>query len=300
MPEYISAREAAARWGVSERSVRNYCAQGRVPGAFITGKTWNVPADAQKPGRKPAAKPKKRDLLQVLRDEKDARMPGGIYHRLQIDLTYNSNHIEGSCLTHDQTRLIFETRTIGAGERAVNVDDVIETVNDFHCIDYVIDTAGKQLTQTYIKRLHGMLKVGTKDASRDWFAVGDYKRLPNEVGGVATAEPEEVEGRMAELLAWYGSLGEVGLDQILEFHWRFERIHPFQDGNGRVGRLIALKECLKHNVVPFIITDELKTYYYRGLSEYAREPGYLRGAALTGQDYVKKFLDAFRVPYDKG
>ena len=130
--------------------------------------------------------------------------------------------------------------------------------------------------------------------------MGDYKRLPNEVGGVATAEPEEVEGRMAELLAGYGSLGEVGLDQILEFHWRFERIHPFQDGNGRVGRLIALKECLKHNVVPFIITDELKTYYYRGLSEYAREPGYLRGAALTGQDYVKKFLDAFRVPYDKG
>ena len=187
----------------------------------------------------------------------------------------------------------------------MNVDDVIETVNHFRCIDYVIDTAGKQLTQTYIKRLHGMLKVGTKDASRDWFAVGDYKRLPNEVGGVATAEPEEVEGRMAEPLSWYADLGkadpdQVGLDQILEFHWRFERIHPFQDGNGRVGRLIALKECLKHNVVPFIITDELKTYYYRGLSEYAREPVYLRGAALTGQDYVKKFLDAFRVPYDKG
>ncbi|MEE1274235.1 MAG: Fic family protein [Olegusella sp.] len=305
MLEYISVREAAAKWGVSERSVRNYCAQGRVPGAFITGKTWNVPADAQKPGRKPTAKQKKRDLLQVLRDEKDARMPGGIYHRLQIDLTYNSNHIEGSRLTHDQTRLIFETRTIGAGEGAVNVDDVIEAVNHFHCIDYVIDTAGQRLTQAYIKRLHGMLKAGTQDASRDWFAVSDYKRLPNEVGGVETAKPEEVEGRMAEPLSWYADLGkadpdQVGLDQILEFHWRLERIHPFQDGNGRVGRLIALKECLKHGVVPFIITDELKTYYYRGLSEYAREPGYLRGTALTGQDYVKKLLDAFRVPYDEG
>ena len=305
MLEYISVREAAAKWGVSERSVRNYCAQGRVPGAFITGKTWNVPADAQKPGRKPTAKQKKRDLLQVLRDEKDARMPGGIYHRLQIDLTYNSNHIEGSRLTHDQTRLIFETRTIGAGEGAVNVDDVIEAVNHFHCIDYVIDTAGQRLTQAYIKRLHGMLKAGTQDASRDWFAVSDYKRLPNEVGGVETAKPEEVEGRMAEPLSWYADLGkadpdQVGLDQILEFHWRLERIHPFQDGNGRVGRLIALKECLKHGVVPFIITDELKTYYYRGLSEYSREPGYLRGTALTGQDYVKKLLDAFRVPYDEG
>ena len=305
MLEYISVREAAAKWGVSERSVRNYCAQGRVPGAFITGKTWNVPADAQKPGRKPTAKQKKRDLLQVLRDEKDARMPGGIYHRLQIDLTYNSNHIEGSRLTHDQTRLIFETRTIGAGEGAVNVDDVIEAVNHFHCIDYVIDTAGQRLTQAYIKRLHGMLKAGTQDASRDWFAVSDYKRLPNEVGGVETAKPEEVEGRMAEPLSWYADLGkadpdQVGLDQILEFHWRLERIHPFQDGNGRVGTLIALKECLKHGVVPFIITDELKTYYYRGLSEYAREPGYLRGTALTGQDYVKKLLDAFRVPYDEG
>ena len=297
MPEYFSVKQAAERWGVSERSARNYCAQGRVPGAFITGKTWNIPADAEKPDRKPSANPKKRDLLQVLRDEKDARMPGGIYHRLQIDITYNSNHIEGSRLTHDQTRLILETRSVGAEDGAVNVDDVIETVNHFRCIDYVIGTAGKRLTQAYIKRLHGMLKAGTQDAARDWFAVGDYKRLPNEVGGVATAEPEEVEGRMGELLSWCEGLDRVGLDEILGFHWRFERIHPFQDGNGRVGRLIALKQCLKHGVVPFIITDEIKMYYYRGLSEYAREPGYLRGTALTGQDYVKQLLDAFRVPY---
>lgn len=283
MPEFISVAQAAEKWGVSERSVRNYCAHGRVPGAFITGKTWNVPADADKPAR--AAR-------------KDAKLPGGIYHRLQIDLTYNSNHIEGSRLTEDQTRLIFETRTIGADGGAVNVDDVIETMNHFRCIDYVIDTAGRRLTQPYVKRLHLMLKSGTQDASREWFAVGDYKKLPNEVGGRDTAAPEEVEPRMRELLEWYEGLDDVGLDDILEFHWRFERIHPFQDGNGRVGRLIMLKECLRYGIVPFVITDELKGFYYRGLSEWKREPGYLEGTALTVQDRFKELLDRFRIPYE--
>lgn len=298
MQDFISVKQTAERWGVSERSVRNYCAQGRVPGAFITGKTWNVPADAEKPGRMPSAKSKQRDLLQVLRDEKDAKMPGGIYHHLQIDLTYNSNHIEGSRLTHDQTRLIFETRTISPQDGVVNVDDVIETVNHFTCIDHVIDTAGRQLTQAYIKRLHLMLKSGTKDAAREWFVVGDYKELPNEVGGIMTAAPEEVEGLMANLLDWYETQGKIGMDDILEFHWRFERIHPFQDGNGRVGRLIMLKECLKHDVVPFVITDEIKAFYYRGLAEYSREPGYLEGTALSAQDRFKKLLDQFRIPYE--
>ncbi len=298
MQDFISVKQAAGKWGVSERSVRNYCAQGRVPGAFISGKTWNIPADAEKPGRRTAAKPRQRKLLQILRDEKDARMPGGIYHRLQIDLTYNSNHIEGSSLTRDQTRLIFETRTIGPQEGAVNVDDVIETVNHFNCIDYVIDTAGRRLTQAYVKRLHLMLKTGTNDAMREWFTVGDYKQLPNEVGGVMTAEPEEVEGAMTDLLDWYEAREQIGMNDILEFHWRFERIHPFQDGNGRVGRLIMLKECLKHDVVPFVITDEIKAFYYRGLAEYRREPGYLEGTALSAQDRFKKVLDQFRIPYE--
>ncbi|WP_283171638.1 Fic family protein [Curtanaerobium respiraculi] len=298
MPEFISVAQAAEKWGVSERSVRNYCAHGRVPGAFITGKTWNVPADADKPARAARKDAKRRDLLQTLRDEKDAKLPGGIYHRLQIDLTYNSNHIEGSRLTEDQTRLIFETRTIGADEGAVNIDDVIETMNHFRCIDYVIDTAGRRLTQLYVKRLHLMLKSGTQDASREWFTVGDYKKLPNEVGGRDTAAPEEVELRIRELLEWYEGLDDVGLDDILEFHWRFERIHPFQDGNGRVGRLIMLKECLRYGIVPFVITDELKGFYYRGLSEWKREPGYLEGTALTVQDRFKELLDRFRIPYE--
>lgn len=298
MQDFVSVKQAADMWGISERSVRNYCAQGRVPGAFITGKTWNIPADAEKPSRIMSAKSKQRGLLQVLRDEKNAGMPGGIYHSLQIDLTYNSNHIEGSKLTHDQTRLIFETRTIGAQEGVVNVDDVIETVNHFNCIDYIIDTAGKQLTQAYIKRLHLMLKTGTKDAMREWFAVGDYKQLPNEVGGVMTTEPEKVAESMADLFDWYEAQDQMGIGDILEFHWRFERIHPFQDGNGRIGRLIMLKECLKHNVVSFIITDDIKTFYYRGLAEYRREPGYLEGTALSAQDNFKKLLQQFRIPYE--
>ena len=298
MQDFVSVKQAADMWGISERSVRNYCAQGRVPGAFITGKTWNIPADAEKPSRILSEKLKQRGFLQVLRDEKDAGMPGGIYHRLQIDLTYNSNHIEGSKLTYDQTRLIFETRTIGAQEDVVNVDDVIETVNHFNCIDYIIDTAGKQLTQAYIKRLHLMLKTGTKDATREWFAVGDYKQLSNEVGGVMTTEPEKVAESMADLLDWYEAQDQMGIGDILEFHWRFERIHPFQDGNGRIGRLIMLKECLKHNVVPFIITDDIKTFYYRGLAEYHDKPGHLKSTAFSAQDNFKKLLQQFRIPYE--
>ena len=296
-PEYISVKQAAENWGVSERTVRNYCSNGRIPGAFLTGKTWNIPREAKRPRRKPAPQRLQRNLLQVLQDEKNAGICGGIYHRLQIDLTYNSNHIEGSKLTHDQTRFIFETRTIGADGKAADVDDVIETVNHFRCIDYVIDTANRQMTQTYIRRLHGMLKAGTKDASLDWFAVGGYKLLPNEVGGLKTAAPEEVGTKIAGLLKWYSGLDSVGLDEILEFHWRFERIHPFQDDNGRVGRLIILKQCLQNDVVPFVITDDLKAFYYRGLAEYKNEPGYLQGTALHAQDVFKTYLDEFRIPY---
>ena len=293
--QYLSVAKIAEKWNVSERSVRNYCAQGRVPGAFLTGKTWNIPENAQKPDRSNKKQPI--TLLDILRDEKANRYSGGIYHKTQIDLTYNSNHIEGSRLTHDQTRYIFETNTIGMENEVVNVDDVIETVNHFHCIDNIIDHANAVLTEKWIKELHLILKSGTSDSRKEWFAVGDYKKLPNEVGGMDTALPEEVADRMKILLEEYNNKEEKTLEDILDFHVKFERIHPFQDGNGRVGRLIMFKECLKYNIVPFIIDDDLKMFYYRGLKEWNREKGYLTDTCLTAQDRYKAYLDYFRIPY---
>ena len=293
--QYLSVARIAEKWNVSERSVRNYCAQGRVPGAFLTGKTWNIPENAKKPDRSNKKQPI--TLLDILRDEKANRYSGGIYHKTQIDLTYNSNHIEGSRLTHDQTRYIFETNTIGMENDVVNVDDVIETVNHFHCIDSIIDHAYAVLTEKWIKELHLILKSGTSDSRKEWFAVGDYKQVPNEVGGMDTALPEEVADRMKILLEEYNNKEEKTLEDILDFHVRFERIHPFQDGNGRVGRLIMFKECLKYNIVPFIIDDDLKMFYYRGLKEWNREKGYLTDTCLTAQDRYKAYLDYFRITY---
>lgn len=238
-------------------------------------------------------------LLNILQEEKESKYSGGIYHKTQIDLTYNSNHIEGSRLTHDQTRYIFETNTIGIENEVVNVDDVIETVNHFRCIDLIIDRAKTTLSEKFIKELHLILKSGTRDSRLEWFAVGDYKRKPNEVGGMATALPEEVEDRMKELLVAYNAKTEKTFDDILEFHVKFERIHPFQDGNGRVGRLIMFKECLKYNIVPFIIDDDLKLFYYRGLKEWNYERGYLRDTCLSAQDKYKAYLDYFRIDYSK-
>lgn len=293
--QYLSVAKVAEKWNVSERSVRNYCAQGRVPGAFLTGKTWNIPENAKKPDRSNKKQPI--TLLDILRDEKANRYSGGIYHKTQIDLTYNSNHIEGSRLTHDQTRYIFETNTIGMENDVVNVDDVIETVNHFHCIDSIIDHAYAVLTEKWIKELHLILKSGTSDSRKEWFAVGDYKQVPNEVGGMDTALPEEVADRMKILLEEYNNKEEKTLEDILDFHVKFERIHPFQDGNGRVGRLIMFKECLKYNIVPFIIDDDLKMFYYRGLKEWNREKGYLTDTCLTAQDRYKAYLDYFRIAY---
>lgn len=294
--QYLSVARIAEKWNVSERSVRNYCAQGRVPGAFLTGKTWNIPENAQKPNRSNKKK-QPITLLDILRDEKANRYSGGIYHKTQIDLTYNSNHIEGSRLTHDQTRYIFETNTIGMENEVVNVDDVIETVNHFHCIDNIIDHANVALTEKWIKEMHLILKSGTSDSRKEWFVVGDYKKVPNEVGGMDTALPEEVVDRMKMLLEEYNNKEEKILEDILDFHVKFERIHPFQDGNGRVGRLIMFKECLKYNIVPFIIDDDLKMFYYRGLKEWNREKGYLTDTCLTAQDRYKAYLDYFRIPY---
>lgn len=295
--QYLSVAEIAKKWNISERSVRNYCAQGRVPEAFLVGKIWNIPADAKKPERANKKKEKPVILLDILREEKANRYSGGIYHKTQIDLTYNSNHIEGSCLNHDQTRYIFETNSIGVVEEMINVDDVIETVNHFRCIDMIIDHAKAVLTEKFIKELHRGLKSGTSDSGKDWFAVGNYKKLPNEVGGMTTALPEEVAGCMKALLEEYNGREEKTMEDILDFHVKFERIHPFQDGNGRVGRLIMFKECLKYNIVPFIIEDNLKMFYYRGLKEWDKEKGYLTDTCLTAQDRYKTYLDYFRIGY---
>lgn len=294
---YLSVSEIAKKWHLSERAVRNYCAQGRVSGAFLTGKTWNIPEDAQKPSRVRAQAAAPTTLLSVLQREKQSRLSGGIYHRVQIDLTYNSNHIEGSRLSREQTRFIFETNTIGIEKQAVNVDDVVETANHFRCIDMVIDDANRVLSQAMMKRLHEILKSGTSDSRQDWFAVGEYKKLPNEVGGQETAAPEDVENRMRALLNAYNAKTRKTLRDLLDFHVQFESIHPFQDGNGRVGRLILFKECLKNDIVPFIITDDLKMFYYRGIREWKTEPGYLTDTCLTAQDHFKALMDYFRIPY---
>ena len=238
-------------------------------------------------------------MLEILQEQKKNKYSGGIYHKTQIDLTYNSNHIEGSRLTHDQTRYIFETNTIGVEKEVLNVDDVIETANHFRCIDVIIDNAKAALTEKFIKELHLILKNGTSDSRKDWFAVGDYKKIPNEVGGMDTALPEEVADKMKGLLTEYNGKEEKTFENILDFHVKFERIHPFQDGNGCVGRLIMFKECLKYNIVPFIIEDNLKMFYYRGLKEWNNEKGYLTNTCLTAQDKYKAYLDYFRIEYDK-
>lgn len=292
--EYISVIQFAEKYGISERTARNYCAQGKIEGAFLIGKTWNIPADAVLPKRK-AAKKKLSPLLITLREQKVSRLKGSIYHRTQIDLTYNSNHIEGSKLTHDQTRYIFETNTIGITDQTVNVDDILETVNHFRCIDFIIDHAEERLTEKFIKHLHLLLKSGTSDSRKDWFAVGDYKRLPNEVGGQETCPPEDVHKELKTLLTDYYHNRQQTFENILNFHVRFEQIHPFQDGNGRVGRLLMFKECLANNIVPFIITDELKMYYYRGLREWGHINGYLSDTCLTAQDQYKDLLEYFKI-----
>lgn len=231
-------------------------------------------------------------LLQTLRDEKSIRMPGGIYHELQVRMTYNSNHIEGSKLSEDQTRLIFETNTIDVGD-GIPVDDIIETVNHFRCIDYVIDVAEEPLTEEIVKELHRILKQSTKDSTLSWFAVGDYKKRANVVGGRETARPKDVPARMAALISEYEKLDAVTINDIIRFHYDLECIHPFQDGNGRVGRLIALKECLRFGIVPFIIEDSKKGFYYRGLAEWENEKGWLTDTCLDGQDTFRRLMSMF-------
>ena len=235
-------------------------------------------------------------ILQILRDEKDARVSGSLYHELQIRMTYNSNHIEGSRLTEEQTRLIFETNTIDAGD-GVPVDDILETVHHFRAIDYVIDVAEDELTEDIIKHLHFILKHDTKDSMLSWFAVGDYKRRANMVGGRETVKPKDVHAHMKSLLASYNKKESPSIQDVIALHAEFEYIHPFQDGNGRVGRLIALKECLHHSIIPFIIEDSKKHFYYRGLSEWRNEQGWLMDTCLDGQDTFVRLLDMLDIPH---
>ena len=297
MNNYISVKEASIKWNVAERTVRNYCQKGKIEGAIIKNGEWLIPEGFSRPKRVNAKKGKNH-LLARLREEKTKQRRGGIYHRLQIDITYNSNHMEGNKLTHDETRYIFETRTIGTYKgKTTKIDDVIETINHFTAFDRVIDFANYPLSERFIKELHKILKTGTSDAQLSWFAVGDYKKIPNEVGDRQTTHPKLVANEMKKLLDEYNSKESHTIEDIIEFHVNFERIHPFQDGNGRVGRLVAFKECLKNNIVPFIILDEKKEFYYRGLKNWDQERGWLIDTCLDGQDTIKKYLDYFNIVY---
>ncbi|MGN1222789.1 MAG: Fic family protein [Christensenellales bacterium] len=291
---FLTAREIAKKWNISERSVRNYCQQGRVKGAELKGKTWIIPEDAEKPERAERKEFSDNPLLNILKEEKDMKLKGGIYHKTQIALTYNSNHIEGSTLTEDQTRMIFETNTLGE-TKGVKVDDIVETNNHFKCVDMVIDNAKKPLTEKFIKELHYTLKSGTSDSRKDWFNVGEYKSRPNEVGGNETCPPEKVAEEIKKLLDNYNAKQTKTINDIIEFHRDFETIHPFQDGNGRVGRLIMFKECLANNIIPFIIDEEHKLFYYRGLKEWKNEKGYLTDTCLSCQDKYKAWLEYFKI-----
>lgn len=292
--KYISVSQFAEKHGISERTARNYCATGKIDGAFLTGKTWNIPAEAIIPKR---SKIKVSPLLAALREQKETKLKGGIYHRTQIDLTYNSNHIEGSRLTKEQTRYIFETNTLGITTESTRIDDILETVNHFRCVDYVIDHATDKITEAHIKQLHLLLKANTSDSQKSWFAVGDYKRLANAVGEEETAQPKEIHRQMKSLLAEYNAKKQIKFDDLLDFHVRFERVHPFQDGNGRVGRLLLFWQCLQTNIVPFIITEDLRLFYYRGIQNWGKINGYLRDTCLTAQDNFKALLEYYKIRY---
>ena len=295
---YISVSEFSKKWNIPERTVRNYCAIGKIKGAFLTGKTWNIPEDSLLPEKGKKKKFSNNVLLNHLKEQKEMKLKGGIYHRTQIDLTYNSNRIEGSRLTHDQTRYIFETNTIAVSKESVNVDDIIEATNHFRCIDLIIDKAKSKLTESFIKELHFLLKSGTSDSRKDWFNVGEYKQLPNEVGGNETCPPKEVTSKMKDLLSDYHNIEKKTFEDIIDFHYQFEIIHPFQDGNGRVGRLIMFKECLANNIVPFIIDEDIKLFYYRGLQEWTNIRENLLDTCLTAQDNYKAILRYFEIEFD--
>ena len=294
---YKTVKDLSIEWNVSERSIRDYCNKGRIPGAILNGKTWLIPSDAIKPKRQIRHTKHKKNLLEILKLEKNSKRTGGIYHELQIEMTYNSNHIEGSKLSHDETRYIFETKTINSNN-SLKVNDIIETINHFKCIDLVIDMANYKLSESIIKQLHFVLKNNSIDSLDPTFMVGNYKLNENIVGGMETTSPDKVSIEIKKLLENYNSKKKISIEDIIEFHHDFEAIHPFQDGNGRVGRLIMLKECLKYNYVPIIITDDIKMFYYRGLKEWKNEKGYLIDTCLSCQDEMKELMKKLKINFE--
>lgn len=293
MMKYLKSHEIASIWNVSERTVRNYCQNRLIIDAKKEGKTWLIPSNA----KRPVFSDNKRTLINVLIDQKNNCIKGGIYNKLQIDFAYNSNHIEGSKLTHDETRYIYETKTIGA--KTHNVDDVIEVVNHFACFDYIIETYKKELSSNYIKNIHLKLKTSTFSSKSKEAVVGDYKKYANYVNDIETSNPKNVEKDINKLLEKYNKKDLHTIEDIVKFHSDFEKIHPFYDGNGRVGRLIMFKECLKNNIVPFIIDDKFKYEYYNGLNKYQKnkEITYLLETCLLMQDNMKLQLDYFEIKY---
>lgn len=291
--KYLTCEEFAKKWNISIRSVQGHCQKGNIYGARLQGRAWLIPADAERPKRKSRAKGRPNSILAALKAEKRGGVRGALYHQLQVDFTYNSNHMEGSRLTHEQTKWIFETLTIGKLAENLPIDDIVEAANHFRCIDFVIESATAALTERYIKTLHNQLKSGTVDSRREWFSVGDYKKLDNVVGEMETCPASEVGSEMAKLLSDYGASSK-SLTDILDFHVRFERIHPFQDGNGRVGRLIMFKECLKYSHTPFVIVENLRTYYYRGITEWTQgKRARLKDTCGSAQDMFKLQLKRF-------
>ncbi len=278
--------------GISSRTIAKLAKGEKLSGAVVRKLCAFFACEPSDLFREVSSNP----ILQTLRDEKEMKISGGLYHELQVRITYNSNHIEGSRLSEDQTRMIFETNTLDVGD-GIPVDDILETVHHFRAIDYVIDVAEKPLTEEIIKHLHFILKHDTKDAMLSWFAVGDYKKRGNTVGGIETARPKDVPSKMKALLDSYNAKEKITIYDVIAFHSDFEHIHPFQDGNGRVGRLVALKECLRFGIVPFFIEDSKKQFYYRGLSQWNVEKGYLTDTCLDGQDTFVKLLDLFDIPH---
>lgn len=295
--EYLKVKELAKKWGVSERTVRNYCSSNRIEGAKLNGKTWMVPANTKKPYRSNQKK-NKNYLLDALKKEKKNAIKGGIYDKLQVDFSYNSNHIEGNKLNYELCKYIYETNSIASKSEALDIDDLLEVINHFSCIDMTIENAKKPLSESFIKSLHRTFKNGSSDTRTDGFRAGEYKKFPNEVAGKETTSPKEVKIYMKSLINEYNTTKEKTLDDILDFHYRFEMIHPFADGNGRVGRLIIFKECLRNNIVPFIIYEDFKAFYYRGLDNWEKNRGYLRDTCTSAQESFKKYLDNYGINYN--
>ncbi len=294
--EYLKVKDVAMKWGVSERTVRNYCSSNKISGVKLQGKTWLIPINSKKPQRL-NKKGNKNYLLDSLKNEKKSAKAAGLYDKLQVDFSYNSNHMEGNKISFEQCKYLYEQNKLPEQLASLNVDDLLEVVNHFACFDMVVENAKKPLSESFIKKLHKTFKNGSSDSRVEGCKAGDYKKFPNEVGGKPTTDPKEVKIYMKSLLDEYNMIKEKTLDDILDFHYKFEKIHPFSDGNGRVGRLIIFKECLRNNILPFIIYEDFKAFYYMGLDTWENKRGYLRDTCKSAQESFKNYLDYYGVYY---